>query len=250
VIAVLKDVRGAWNGDCERPARGLGEGPGHPHRLAGERGGGVAEQLRVAGHAVRHPLLLRLVLRDLGGEVEQGDRHLVAGRPVDGGVVDLREHRDVAVLHALDHPHLPERTGAVERDGGEPAHERGQLLAVAGRGQRGGPDVVVEVEVRVLDPQRVVQAEGHLGQPPPERRGQVEPLAVDLLDPVEVDGAVGLRRVEDHQARDVHVRRRRLEVEERCVETGEALHGDLRGGAASTARSSAPGPGLVLRPPR
>ena len=72
--------------------------------------------------------------------------------------------------------------GAIEREGGEAADERRELLGRAGRRERGGADVVVEVEVGVLDPQRVVQAEGHLDQPAAERRREVEAGAVDLLD--------------------------------------------------------------------
>ena len=46
-------------------------------------------------------------------------------------------------------------------------------------------------------------------------------------------------RVEDHQPGHVHVGGRRLQVQERGVETGEALHGDLRGGARALAGSIA-----------
>ena len=107
--------------------------------------------------------------------------------------------------------------------------------------------MVVEVEVGVLDPQRVVEPEGHLDEPAPERRGEVQALAVHLLHPLEVDAALGGGGVEDHQPRHVHVGRRRLQVQERGVETGEALHGDLRGGGRR-ALPSAPGRGTV-RPP-
>ena len=48
-------------------------------------------------------------------------------------------------------------------------------LATTARGGRRDPaDVVVEVEVRILDPDRVVEAERHLHDPAAERRHEVQ----------------------------------------------------------------------------
>ena len=50
------------------------------------------------------------------------------------------------------------------------------------RRHRGVADVEVEVEVRVVDPERVVEVERHVAQPPAQRLEEVEP-ALDLASP-------------------------------------------------------------------
>ncbi len=53
--------------------------------------------------------------------------------------------------------------------------EGGQLALATGRRNRDVVEVLVEVEVGILDPQRMVDAERDLGEPAAERRRQVEP---------------------------------------------------------------------------
>ena len=70
---------------------------------------------------------------------------------------------------ALDEPALPQRLGPVELLGGDPRGELEQVALGAGRGQRRVTDVVLEVEVRVIDPQRSPGVE--------RRRRQLLPVA-------------------------------------------------------------------------
>ena len=140
-------------------------------------------------------------------------------------MVDLAEHGDAAVLEPVDEPHLPERVAAVERDGDEVADQLVELGHGAGLGHRDVAHVEGEVEVGVLDPHRVVEAEGHLDEPAPEGRREVEALLVQLAEAVEREAAGRGGRVEHEEAGDVHRRRRGLHVQERGVETGESLHG-------------------------
>ena len=66
----------------------------------------------------------------------------------------------------------PFRRRLVEVLGAELGRELGELALVP-RGRHGDvAQVVVEVEVRVLDPQRMVQGEGYLHQTAPERWDQ------------------------------------------------------------------------------
>ena len=74
-------------------------------------------------------------------------------------------------LQPLDDPDLPQRLGAVELAAGDVAGQVGQLPQAARAGDGGAPDVVVDVEVGVVDPDRVAQPEGDLDQPPAEDRG-------------------------------------------------------------------------------
>jgi len=96
--------------------------------------------------------------------------------------------------------------------------------------------VVVEVEVLVLDPHRVVEAEGDLREPAVEQRRDVEPRADELLDLVEGVAAGHRGRVDDHGHGHVHVVGGGLEVEEGGVETGQAFHGILESRAAVGSR--------------
>ena len=77
-----------------------------------------------------------------------------------------------------------------ERSSGRPAISAVSAASSRGPpgdGQRGAAHVVVEVEVGILDPQRVVQVERHRHQAAPERRQQVHPLAQQVAHPVDVE---------------------------------------------------------------
>jgi hypothetical protein len=92
--------------------------------------------------------------RPLDGQVEKHRREVDARDAVDHGVMGLREHREPARSEALDEPQLPQRLGAVEGLGEDPAGEVEQRPLRAGRRQPGVADVEGEVEARIVDPQR------------------------------------------------------------------------------------------------
>ena len=82
----------------------------------------------------------------------------------------------VDVVQALDDVHLPQRPVEVERAGDQPGDLDAQLPPVAGLGQGDVADVELEVEVRVLDPVRMVEVERHADQPLTEHPGLVQAL--------------------------------------------------------------------------
>ena len=95
-----------------------------------------------------------------------------------------------------------------------------------GEGRLARLDVVVEVELGVVDPDRVVQPEGHPEGALAQRGDQVQAL---LNDPADLRVAGGRReeraralgRVEDQRHADVHRRGRRLEREEGGIHADE-----------------------------
>jgi len=97
--------------------------------------------------------------------------------------VDLGQDGEAVAGQALDDVALPERAVAVERAGDDPGDELLDLLVRAGWRDRRVPDVELEVEVGVLDPERVVEAERDVAQPTGERFEQREP-ALDLRPPL------------------------------------------------------------------
>ena len=94
----------------------------------------------------------------------------------------------------------------------------------AGLGYRRQPDVIVDVEVGIVDPDRVPQPERDLDQAAPEDRRQRDPGADRLLHPFEGVPARHGGRVEHEGEGHVHVVGRRLQVEEAGVEPAQSLH--------------------------
>jgi hypothetical protein len=170
-----------------------------------------------------------------GREVEHDLRDVDARDPVDHRVVGLRDQREPAVREALDHPHLPQRPGAVELLGEDPAGEAQELLVGARPRQGRVADVVLEVEHRVVDPQGPAAARGR----------DLELLAVARHEvqahPQRVEELVERRRraFEAGQRADVHVRVGALLVQERRVDRGEAVEVLLRHGASLAAGATA-----------
>ena len=108
---------------------------------------------------------------------------------------------------------------AVELLGEHAAGEVAQLL-LARRGREGGvADVVVEVEVGVVDPDRPALVERDERELLAKARHQVQP-GLQVLAELVVGGR---RAVEDHRRGDVHVGPVALEVQERGVEAGEPV---------------------------
>src|SRR5271165_600929 len=137
-------------------------------------------------------------------------------------------HLDVngkaAVLEALDEVVLPQRALSIEGDRMKLPDKGAQLRHAAGLRQRLMADVVVEVDLVLDNPDRMIE---------PERRG-LEPAAVGRQE-IKPRRGVGAKareqvvarplRLEDRQARDVHRRLGCLHVEEERVERGQAFHG-------------------------
>jgi hypothetical protein len=86
----------------------------------------------------------------------------------------------------------------------------------------------LEIELGVLDPIRVVEAQGHLYELAAERRKEVNPVGDQFSEPLEVEPVGCGRGVEDDHTCDVTVLGRRLEVEEAGVEACELMHGSRR----------------------
>ena len=123
------------------------------------------------------------------------------------------------VLEPLDHPDLPQRLGAVELLRHDAADQLAQLALAARGGQRRVAQVVLDVEVRVVDPDRASQLEGDEADLLAVPRDEVE-LGVHHGD----DVAEGRRRaLEDGDRGNVHVGHVVLDVEERGVQRAQAI---------------------------
>ena len=123
-------------------------------------------------------------------------------------------------LETFDEPRFPQRTIAVEWLGHDPSHQAAERSVIARCGQRCVSQVVREVEMGIIDPDRSAQLERH----------RTHSLAV-AGDEVQLGGdhprdvVEGRRRVGKHaHPADVHVADPVLQVEELGVERIHPLH--------------------------
>jgi hypothetical protein len=85
-------------------------------------------------------------------------------------VVRAGEHRHATRRQPLEVPDVPERARPVEPATHELAHDCTKLVAATRRGDWRDVEVLVEVEARVVDPDRVVEPERDLMEAAEERR--------------------------------------------------------------------------------
>lgn len=157
-------------------------------------------------------------------QVEQDGEQLGAGDAVDHRVVDLGDQGGLAAFQALDIVDAPQRHAAVEAGADDIADEVAELLHGAGPGQAAVAHMVLEVELRVLDPVRLVEVERGFEQAAPEHRQQVQARGDQLLDGLEAEAGRGGRGVEDGQAAHVHGHGIGLQIQEDRVEAAELFH--------------------------
>ncbi len=195
--------------------------PGRPHLLVGRLHNvlqGVHHQLDAGGFRVRRPfrrfrpVRLRAEIHDDGEQVRTGDA-------VDQGMVRLGQHGPASVLEALDHPDLPQRLRAVELLRHDASHQLAQLALAAGGGQRRVAQVVLDVEMRVVHPDRASQLEGNGADLLAVARDEVE-LGIHHGDDVAERRRGAL---EDGDRGNVHVGHVVLDVEERGVQRAQAI---------------------------
>src|SRR5271165_891989 len=90
-------------------------------------------------------------------------------------MMKLEVYGEATVFQALDQIVLPERAGVIERDRVQSRDQRPQLFHRAGLRQRSTVDVIVEIEIVVVHPRRMIEPERRHLQPPAVQRKQVEP---------------------------------------------------------------------------
>ena len=224
----LAEALGCVADDLQRRC-GAGRGV---DRLLDELGGGADRAADASQNEFhRRGLGLRLPWLEVGRggcrrrlEVEQDGRQIDAGDAVDERVVGLEDEREAIVLEPFDQPALPQRLGAIELLGDDPARELEQLLLGSGRGERRVAHVVLEIERWVVGPQRAAGLERRRAQPLPVARHEVQAAA----DMIQVVLECRWRPIEDEHRADVHVRRLPFLMQERRVDRSQAVEMLLR----------------------
>jgi hypothetical protein len=142
-------------------------------------------------------------------------------------VVDLRDDADASALEPFDHPELPQRLAAIEALGHQAADQTLEQTLPPWSWERRVAHVVLEVEVGIVHPHRVVlerdprQALSVAGE-------GVEPRLHEATHALDVEPALSVAQrstVEDQHGGDMHVRRSPLDVEERGIQGAESFVG-------------------------
>ncbi len=100
-------------------------------------------------------------------------------------MVHSRHDYDRVVLDPLDDPELPQRSRAIEGAARDIADQIGDLVDAPRCWHRDPANVVVEVEMRVVEPHRSVQIERNEREPAAELGQQRKPrreMRLDLLE--------------------------------------------------------------------
>ncbi len=191
---------------------------------AGAVGQRPAEQPRRARGSLRQPGRAGVLARRGGVVPEQLASQPQAGHPVGHRMVDAPDDHRRAVLGRSDKVHVPKRLSVVEALGHQLGDDVGQLLA----GGLADADLVGDLELGVVDPDRRRQPERRPGDPPPCPRCPPEPaldVAAQLLD---VGWSLG-PRLEHQDLAGVTGDRRGLELQDRGVVGAEAVEIGHRG---------------------
>ena len=149
------------------------------------------------------------------------------GDTIDERVMELEDEAEAPVLEPLDHPQLPERTRAIERRAQDATRHRAELDESARLRQRDLTDVMDDVEVRILDPKRMVEGHRDLDQTPTEIAIPEDLLLNTLGESGERIPAGNLGRIEHRRECDVHLNLRRFQIKERGVEPRQPFHAHL-----------------------
>ena len=129
-------------------------------RARRERAERIDDEPRVGRLALGVPLV-GPGRRRFGLGVEHDREEIGPRHAVDHAVVHFRHERPVAAVETVDHPHLPQRLVPVELLRHHSADEIAELTIAPGRRERAVPEVVAEVEVRIVDPQRPAELQRH-----------------------------------------------------------------------------------------
>ena len=141
-------------------------------------------------------------------------------------MMKLEVDGEATVFQAFDQIVLPERAGAIERDRVQLRNQRPQLFHRARLRQRSTVDVIVEIEIVIIHPRGMIEAERRRLQPPAVQGKQVEPCGSMVAKTGEDVVRIGRRR-ENRQAANIHRSLGSLSVDEGSIQRREPVHDNL-----------------------
>ncbi len=176
--------------------------------------------------APRRGIAWKLLVRVRTALQIHAPRHQIAGgHPVGQCVMDLADDGDATVGQALDEVHLPQWAVTVQRRAGNLADRLVELAAAARFLQPPRANVVVQVDVAVLPPHRVMELERDRDELIAERIKLVESAPNDVAELLDTEGAATeVLQLDDRHLEGVHMDVRRLAVQQDGIPATQSLH--------------------------
>jgi hypothetical protein len=133
-------------------------------------------------------------------------RHLVGRRDAVGQhVMDLVDDRDPVICQTLGDIHLPQRTAPIERCAGDLADQLIELPTSARSGHACTAEVVIQVDVVVLHPHRMVQLQRDVYELAAKRRQRHQPRIGRAAEQIEAVSTLQAGHVEHADLQRMHV---------------------------------------------
>ena len=110
----------------------------------------------------------------MGGRIEKRAEERQGRDAVSYHMMQADEQRDVAIGQSSEEPHLPQRTGSLERRSVQLRAQTQQRCLIPGGRKHARVHVLADVEARIVDPQWRPQAESRLEQRLTQTRSKVQ----------------------------------------------------------------------------
>jgi hypothetical protein len=140
---------------------------------------------------------------DFRCEVEHRREDVRARHSVDRRVMNLGVNRDASVTNSSDQIHLQERARAVQRTRVQARCLLGEHRVRAGGRKRDFAHALLEIEVGILYPIRLIWSERRVSQPPVEGCDEVQASLDNLAQSLERQGIFRRHRIDDADAPDM-----------------------------------------------
>lgn len=138
-------------------------------------------------------------------QIHQPRQQVGRGHAVGQGVVHLADESKPVVGHPLGEVELPQGAVAGQRSAGDLTDHLVEFAAAARAGYLHPTQVVIEVDLAVLHPHRVVQLPRDVDQAVPQRVEQVQAALDRLAEHLETEVAVIVRGVDDRHLQGVRM---------------------------------------------
>jgi hypothetical protein len=174
------------------------------------------------------PLIVVALVGDAVLEIHGARQQVDRGDTVGQCVMDLADQRKPAPGQPLGEMKLPQGAGAVQRRRRDLADDLVEFSAAARCGHLHPAQVVVQIDLAVLLPHRVMQLPGNVHQLVAQWLEQMQPTAHVVAESVEAEPAVAAGRVDHRHLQRVRVQVGGLAVEQHGVHAVESLHAPRR----------------------
>jgi len=141
--------------------------------------------------------------------------------------MQLEHHGEPAVGQAIDEMNFPQRTAAVQRSARDVADDLIQLPPTAGTGHADAAQVVVELDLAILQPHRMVQLEWHLYELVPQGIQQRQPPPYPVAEYLEVEVTIEVGGIDDDDLESVGRDIGGFAVQQHGIPAVESLHCSL-----------------------